>query len=89
MTQLYHVSQVISLTGICHIESQAFSLIYEEKKEKRAARYSKVSVGEAVVSKYGCNRISRMGEGEFMNQPLKNPSSNLNIGVCGGYSPEQ
>lgn len=42
-------------------------------------------VGDTVVSKHGCNSILRTGEGGFMNQPLKNSSSNLNIGVIGGY----
>lgn len=47
------------------------------------------SVGDTVVSKHGRNHILRTGEGEFMNEPLKKSSSNLNIGVCGGYGPEQ
>lgn len=42
-------------------------------------------VGDTVVSKHGCNRILRTGEGGFMNQPLKNSSSILNIGIYVGY----
>lgn len=60
------------------------------KKEVLRGTTSEVrSVVNTVMSKHERNHILRTGEGEFLNQPLKNSSSNLNIGVYGGYGPEQ
>jgi len=87
MTQLYNVSQVISLTGICQ-SLKNFHL--SMKKEVLRGTTSEVrSVVDTIVSKHERNHILRTGEGGFLNQPLENSSSNLNSGVYGGYGPVQ